>query len=94
MPCGTRKNLPMLYHSVIYTFWSFGINEVIWNNVEIEYYYGKCPKISYTKVSDKMAYADYTGSTLFAIPLSILGNNCTKSKIWAKKRYGIKCSKF
>ena len=45
-------------------------------------YYGKCPKISYTKVSDKMAYANsadpdqtapegavWWGSTLFAIPL-------------------------
>ena len=46
--------------------------------------YGKCPKISYTKMSDKMAYANsadpdqtapagavWSGSTLFAIPLSI-----------------------
>ena len=43
--------------------------------------YGKCPKISYNKVSDKMAYANsvdpdqtapegavWSGSTLFAIP--------------------------
>ena len=49
-------------------------------------------KISYTKVSDKMAYANSTvpdqtapegavwsGSTLFAIPLSSLRNNCMKS---------------
>ena len=47
--------------------------------------YGKCPKISYTKIADKMAYANsvdpdqtapsgavWSGSTLFAIPLSIL----------------------
>ena len=47
-------------------------------------YYGKCPKISYTKVSDKMAYANsadpdqiapegavWSWSTLFAIPLII-----------------------
>ena len=42
--------------------------------------YSKCPKISNTKVTDKMSYAnnedpDQTapgGSTLFAIPLSIL----------------------
>ena len=34
-----------------------------------------------------------SGSTLFAIPLSILRNNCAKSIIWAKK-YGIKCLKF
>ena len=52
-----------------------------------------CPKISYTKVSNKMAYANSTdpdqtapegavwsGSTLFAIPLCILRNNCTKSR--------------
>ena len=34
-----------------------------------------------------------SGSALFAIPLNMLGNNCIKSKIWAK-RYRIKCSKF
>ena len=46
--------------------------------------YGKCPKNSNTKVSDKMTYANsadpdqtaperavWSGSTLFAIPLSI-----------------------
>ena len=56
--------------------------------------YGKCPKILYTKVSDKMAYtdsadpdqtapegADWSGSTLFAVPLSILRTNCIKRKI-------------
>ena len=50
--------------------------------------YGKHSKISYTKVSDKMAYANSEDpektapqeSTLFAIPLIILRNNCTKSK--------------
>ena len=44
--------------------------------------YGKCPKISYTKIVDKMAYANsadldqttpegevWSGFTLFAIPL-------------------------
>ena len=36
-------------------------------------HYCKCPKISYTKVSDKMAYAN-------SIALSILRNNCTKGK--------------
>ena len=58
----------------------------------------KSPKISYTKVSDKMAYANsidpdqtapegavWSGFTLFAIPLGILWNNCITSKIWAKK---------
>ena len=32
-------------------------------------------------------------STLFGIPLSVLRNNCLKSKIWAKNS-GIKGSKF
>ena len=49
----------------------------------------KSPKISYTKVADKMAYANsadpddreiWSGSILFAIPLSFLRNNCIKSK--------------
>ena len=51
----------------------------------------KCPKISCTDISDKMAYANgadpdqtvpavLSGSTLFAIPQSILkGNNCLES---------------
>ena len=58
-------------------------------------YYGKYPKISYTTVSDKLAYEngaepDQTSlSTLFAIPLSILRNNCMKKqnlgqKVWNK----------
>ena len=55
--------------------------------------YGKCPKISYTKVSNKIAYTNsedpdqtapegavWSGSTLFAIPISILRNNYIKSK--------------
>ena len=54
--------------------------------------YGKCSKILYAKFSDKMAYANsadpdqtafkgavWSGSTLFAISLSILGNNCIKN---------------
>ena len=57
-------------------------------------YYNKCLKILYTKASDKMTYANsadpdqtapegavWSGSTLFAIPLSILRNNCIKSRI-------------
>ena len=56
--------------------------------------YGKCPKNSHTKVSDKMTYANSadpdqtapegavcSGSTLFAIPLSILRNKCIRSII-------------
>ena len=54
---------------------------------------GKCPKVLNTKVSDNMTYANSTDpegpvlsrSTLFAIPLSSLRNNCIKSKIYAKK---------
>ena len=52
--------------------------------------YGKCPKFSYTNISDKMTYANsvdfdqtavWSGSTLFAISLSILRNSCTNSNI-------------
>ena len=56
--------------------------------------YGKCPKILYTKESDKMAYVNsadpdqtalegavWSVSTLFAIQISILTNICIKSKI-------------
>ena len=56
--------------------------------------YGKYPKISNTKVSGKMSFANsvdpdqtapegavWSESTLFATPLSILRNNCMKSKI-------------
>ena len=52
--------------------------------------YGKCPKILYTKMSDKMHMQTvqtqirlllvWSGSTLFAVPLSILRNNYTKNK--------------
>ena len=57
-------------------------------------FYGKCPKSLYTKVADKMAYANkpdpdqtapegavQSGSTLFGFPLSILRNKCIESKI-------------
>ena len=56
--------------------------------------YGKCPKILNAKPSDKMAYANsvdpdqtapegavWSGSTLFAVPPSILRKSCIKSKI-------------
>ena len=56
--------------------------------------YDKCPEISYTKSSDKMAYANsvnpdqtapdgavWSGSTLFVIPPSILRKDCLRSKI-------------
>ena len=56
--------------------------------------YGKCPKIMNIKMSDKMAYANsagpdqtapegavWSGSTMFAIPLSVLRNCCIKSKV-------------
>ena len=59
--------------------------------------HSKCPNILNTKVSDKMSYANsadpdqtakgavWSGSTLLAIALSIIRNNCIKSKISAKK---------
>ena len=64
-------------------------------------------KISYTKVSDKIAYANsveldqtapsgavWSGSTLFAISLSLLRNSFTKVKKFGQKKDGIKCSKI
>ena len=70
---------------VYVTHWSLNF---VWFN------YGKCPKILYIKVVDKMAYANsadpdqtapegavWSGSILFAIPLIILRNNCIKRKI-------------
>ena len=48
----------------------------------------------YVNSADPGQTAVWSGSTLFAIPLSILKySNCIKSKILAKK-YGIKYSKF
>ena len=77
---------------------------VLWLVIYTE---GKCPKISNTKVADKMTFADsadpdqtapegavWSRSTLFAISLSILRNNCIKSKKVGQNKYGIKCSKF
>ena len=50
--------------------------------------YGECSKISYTQVSDKIAFANSADlkeqsdqSTLFAIPLSISRNDYVKSNI-------------
>ena len=62
----------------------------LWTNIACNYY-SKCPKILYTKVSDKIAYANsadpnqtagavWLGSTLFATPLGILRNNCKKKR--------------
>ena len=58
-------------------------NKQQWKFLSLQY--GKCPKILYTKVSDKMAYVNsadpdqtapmgavWSGSTLFAISLNIL----------------------
>ena len=62
--------------------------------LKFEHLYVKCPQVLNTKVSDKMPYANnadpdqsalegaiWSGSSLFAIPLSILGDKCIKSKI-------------
>ena len=58
--------------------------------------YNKCSKISNTEVSEKIPYANsadsdqtasgavLSGSILFVIPLSILRNNCIKSKPMGK----------
>ena len=52
--------------------------------------YGKCPTILYTKVTDKMVYANsadpdqtavWSGSTLFAVPLVFQILKCIKSKL-------------
>ena len=55
--------------------------------------YGKCPKISYTKITNKMGFANsadpdqtapegavWSGSTLFAILVSILKHKSIKIK--------------
>ena len=68
-------------------------NGLKWNKF-IKFTYDKCPKNSYTSVADKMAYANsadpdqtapkgavWSGSILFAIPLSSLRDNSIKSKI-------------
>ena len=71
----------------------------LWNpatGINTDNYYGKCPKISYTKAADKMGYANSadpdqtapeaancSGTTLFAIQLCVL-NNCIKIKIKVK----------
>ena len=64
--------------------------------------YGKCPDILYAKVSDKLIYANsagqdpegavWSGSTVFAMPLSIK-KQLHKNKKIAKKKNGIQCSK-
>ena len=47
--------------------------------------YSKCPKISYTKVSDEIASANSVVPDQTA-PLSILRNNCTKAAQKARIR--------
>ena len=64
--------------------------QVLWENwaLQVKASYCKCPKTLYTKISDKMAYANnagpdqtapegavWSGPTLFAISLSILRYN-------------------
>ena len=70
--------------------------------VKINFRYSKCPKISNTKVPNKMACAnsaepdqtalkEHSDQALqFTIPLR---NNCIKAKFWPKK-YGVKWLKF
>ena len=60
--------------------------------------YGECPKISNTKVSEKMTYTNsadpdqtapegavWSGSTLFAMPLSILKQQVLKKRNLGQK---------
>ena len=61
--------------------------------------HGKCPKISYTQVSDKMAFAnsldlDQTAprSKLFVIPLSISSNKCIKKQNSGQKKKSMEWS--
>ena len=67
--------------------------------------YSKCPKILYTKISDRMAFANGVedphqsdqGLHYFAISLCILRNIyylLHKKQNLDQKKYGIKCSKF
>ena len=78
--------MPFLFNNV---YRDKKVKSRITNAIKI---YGKCPKISNTKVSDKMTYANsadpdqtapegavWSGSPLFAIPLSILRNSCMKT---------------
>ena len=70
----------------MYVYYGSNVNNQQKN--KIYFLYGKWPKISYTEVSNKMAYANSAepdqaapeGSTLFAIPLNILRENSIKSK--------------
>ena len=48
--------------------------------------------MAYANGVDPDPRAVLSGSTLFAIPLSILRNNCINNL--RQKKYGIKCSKF
>ena len=71
------------YQMSFYILFSFLYHIYMENMIII---YAKCPKISNTKVSDKMTYAncadlDQAAHSMFDIPLSILSNRCIKSKI-------------
>ena len=92
---GPLNSLPYLYYNLKCILLAVDVSIKLMD--ERKTVYGKCPKISNTKVSDKMIYANsadpdqtapegavWSGSRLFAIPLSILSNRCIKSKIMAK----------
>ena len=77
------------------------------NPVFDSYWYGKCPKISFTNLSDKMAYANsadpdqttpkgavWSGSILFAIPISILWKKTASKAECRQKKYETKWLKF
>ena len=64
--------------------------------------YGKCPKIVYTKVSDKMAYANSADPDQTALievctvyhSTKYFKKELHKKQNLGKKMYEIKCSKF
>ena len=77
---------------------SFAISSITHCRIHFLQNIRKCPKISNTKLSDKMPYANsadpdqtapdgavWSGSSLFAIPHSILRDKCAKSKRLARK---------
>ena len=78
--------MPLLLNIIIGTVYSRDPDQTAPEGVM-----AKCLKILYVKVSDKVHRAnsadpDQTTPELFAVPLSIGGNNLIKSKIMAKKK--------
>ena len=75
--------------------------------MNFQYIYSKCSKISYTKVSDKMAYANsadldqtvhegaaWSGSTVFANSTKHFKKQMHKKQNFRQNKCGRKCLKF